>query len=66
MRRAGKASPEAIRAERPVARLRHRLVGQAHDLERRHAGRDLDLHVDGARLDALERHRCHALDHADP
>ncbi|MGZ8329908.1 MAG: hypothetical protein ACXWVA_02505 [Rhodoplanes sp.] len=29
-------------------------------------GRDLDLHVDGARLDALERHRRHPLDHGPP
>jgi hypothetical protein len=64
MRRAGSASPEAIRAER--ARLRHRLVGQADDVERRHAGRDLHLHVDGTRLDALERHRCDTLDHCRP
>ena len=44
--------------------LGHRLVGQADDVEGRQAGRDLDLHVDGAGLDALERHRGDALDHA--
>jgi hypothetical protein len=47
----------------PLARLRHRLVGQADNVEGRHAGRHLNLHVDAARLDALERHRCDALNH---
>ena len=41
----------------------HGLVGQADDVEGRQAGRDLHLHVDGAGLDALERHRRDALDH---
>ena len=53
------------RRAHPLARFRHGLVGQADDLERRHAGRDLHLHVDSACLDAFERHRCDALDHAN-
>ena len=48
-----------------LARFGHRLVGQADDVEGRQAGRDLHLHVDGAGLDALERHRGDALDHGD-
>ena len=44
--------------------LRHRLVGQADDVEGRQAGRHLHLHVDGAGLDALERHGGDPLDHA--
>ncbi len=47
-------------------RLRHRLVGQADDVEGRQAGRDLHLHVDGAGLDALEGDRRDALDHDLP
>ena len=54
------------RGAHPLARFRHRLVGQADHVERRQAGRDLHLHVDGARLDALERHRGDALHHAMP
>jgi len=48
----------------PLARLRHRLVGQADDGESRQARRDLDLHIDRAGLDPLKRHRGNALDHA--
>ncbi len=54
------------RGAHPLARLRHRLVGQADHVERREPGRDLHLHVDGARLDALERHGRYALHHAMP
>lgn len=49
-----------------VARLRHRLVRQPDDMKGGKAGRDLDLHVDGARLDPLKRHRRHPLDHGPP
>ena len=67
MRRAGSARPEATSAARTRSRAsRHRLVGQADDVEGRQAGRDLHLHVDRAGLDALERHRGDALDHARP
>ena len=45
--------------------FRHRLVGQADDVEGGQTGRDLNLYVDGAGFDALERHRRHALDHED-
>ncbi len=37
--------------------FRHRLVGQADDVEGGQAGRDLHLHVDGAGLDALKGDR---------
>ena len=67
MRRAGSASPDAISAAaHPLARFRNRLVRQADDGEGRQARRDLHLDVDRARLDALERHRGDALDHASP
>ena len=56
MRLAGSARPGGDqRRAHPLARFRHRLVGEADDHERDIAGRDLDLHVDRARLDALER-----------
>ena len=51
------------RGAHPLARLGHRLVGQADHVEGRQTGRDLHLHVDGARLDAFERHRCNPLHH---
>ena len=57
MRRAGSARPDAS--------LAHRLVGQADDGEGGQTGRDLHLHVDGAGLDALERHGGYVLDHDD-
>ena len=64
MRRAGSARPEATSAARTRSLgFRHRLVGQADDVEGRQAGRDLHLHVDGAGLDALERDRRDTLDH---
>ena len=63
----GKREPGSDqRGAHPLARLRHRLVGQAHHIERREPGRDLHLHVDGARLDPLERHGRYALHHAVP
>ena len=49
-----------------LARLRHRLVRQAHDIERGQSGRHLHLDIDGARLDALECHRRDPLDHVSP
>ncbi len=54
------------RGAHALARLAHRLVGQADDVEGRQAGRDLHLHVDRAGLDALERNRGDALDHVAP
>jgi len=64
-RRQGEARGDQRRAH-PLARLRHGLVGQSYDIERRQAGRDLHLNIDGARLDALERHCRDSLDHACP
>ncbi len=54
------------RGAHPLARFRHGLVGQADHVERRQPGRNLHLHVDGARLDAFECHGGYALDHANP
>ena len=54
------------RRAHPLARLGHRLVGQTDHVERRQPGRDLDLDIDGARLDALERHCRDPLDHGCP
>jgi hypothetical protein len=48
----------------PLAAFGHRLVGQADDLHADLAGRDHHLHVDGNRLDALERDSAHARNHA--
>ena len=45
------------RGAHALARFGHRLVGEADDVEDDIAVGDLHLHVDGARLDALERHR---------
>jgi len=42
----------AIAAPHALAALADRLVGQADDDEARHAGRDLALHLDPARIDA--------------
>ena len=65
MRFAGSASPEAISAERTRSRdSGDRLVGEADDHEDDVAGRDLHLHVDRPRLDALEGDRRNARDHA--
>jgi hypothetical protein len=52
------------RRAHPLARFRHRLVGQPDHEERRQSGRHLDLHVDRAGLDALERHGGYPLDHS--
>ena len=49
-----------------LARFRHGLVGQPDDMEGGKARRHLHLHVDGARLDALERHGGNALNHCRP
>jgi hypothetical protein len=58
MRRAGKARPGGNqRRAHAFFRLRHRLVGQADDVEGGQAGRHLHLHVHGAGLDALEGDR---------
>jgi hypothetical protein len=49
-----------------LASLGHGFVGKAHNREGRHAGRDLDLHIDRPDLDAFESHGGNALDHAPP
>ena len=54
------------RPAHPLPRFRHGLVGQADDDEGRQAGRDPDLDVDGARLDAFECDGRNALNHAGP
>jgi hypothetical protein len=54
------------RRAHPLARLRHGLVRQADDVKRRQARRDLHLDVDGAGLDALERHCRDPLNHDSP
>ena len=65
MRRAGRARPGGDqRRAHPFARLGHRLVRQADEIEARQARRDLHLHIDGAGLDALERNRGDALNHS--
>ena len=67
MRRAGSASARGDhRRAHPLARFRHRLVGQADDIVGGHPGRDLHLHIDGPDLDAFERNRGDALDHVRP
>jgi hypothetical protein len=47
----------------PFARLGHGLVGQAHDGEGRHPGRDGALHLHEPGLHALECHRIGQRDH---
>jgi hypothetical protein len=47
----------------PFPGLGHGLVGQADDHERDGTGRDLNLHVDGTRFDALEGDGCYASHH---
>jgi hypothetical protein len=64
-RRQRKPGRDQSRAH-PLARFGHRLVGKADDGEGRHARRDLDLDVNGADFDALERNRGDALDHVSP
>jgi hypothetical protein len=64
-RRQGEARGDQRRAH-ALARLRHRLVWQTDDIERREPWRHLHLHIDGAGLDALERHRRDPLDHGSP
>ncbi len=54
------------RGAHALARFRHRLVGQADDVEGGQAGRDLHLDIDGARLDAFERDGRDPLDHGCP
>ncbi len=51
------------RRTHPLARFAHGLIGQADHHEGDVAGRDLNLHVDGARLDALEGDGGYACDH---
>jgi len=52
------------RRAHPLARFLHRLVGQADDKESRQAGRNLHLHVDEHRIDALKRYGLNSGDHA--
>jgi hypothetical protein len=67
MRRAGKASPEAISAERtPLAGFGDRLVRQADNGKGGHSWRNLHLYVDRAHFDALERDGGDPLDHFSP
>jgi hypothetical protein len=49
-----------------LAGFRYRLVRQPHHVEGGNAGRDLDLDIDRAGLDALERDRGYTLDHECP
>ncbi len=64
-RRQRQAGGDQRRAH-PLAGFRNRLVGKADDGEGRQAGRHLDLDIDRADLDALERHRGDALNHDRP
>jgi hypothetical protein len=67
MRRAGKASPEAISAERTrFAGFGDRLVRQADNGKGGHSGRNLHLCIDRAHLDALKRDGGDPLDHFSP
>jgi hypothetical protein len=64
IRLAGSARPDGgQRGAHPLAAFRHRLVAEPDDGEADKARGDMDLHVDGHRLDALEGHgghmRCH-------
>ena len=52
------------RRAHPLARLGHRLVGQANDRERRQTGRHLHLNVDRAGLDPLKGYGGNTLNHA--
>jgi hypothetical protein len=54
------------RRAHPLARFRHRLVGQADDGEGRQARHDLHLHVDRAGVNPLKSYRGNPLDHAAP
>jgi hypothetical protein len=54
------------RCAHPLTRLRHGLVRQTDDIERREPWRHLHLDIDGAGLDTLERHRRDPLDHGSP
>ena len=49
-----------------LARFGYRLVGKPHHVEGGQSGRDLDLDIDGARLDAFKRDRRDPLDHDRP
>ena len=50
----------------PLARLRHRFVGQADDAEPRQTGAAGTLHLDQTRIDPLKRHRIGLRHHAPP
>jgi hypothetical protein len=67
MRRAGSASPDATSAARTRSRASDTaFVGQAHHVEGRQTRGNLHLDIDGARLNALERHCRDPLDHGCP
>ncbi len=63
IRLGGSARPARPAPPAPARGLAHRLVGQADDGEGRHAGGERALHLDRARLDALECHRVGPRDH---
>jgi hypothetical protein len=73
-RRGGEVHRHALEREREprvqdrradtLARLAHRPVGEADDGEVREAGADVDLDSDAARLEAVDRERGDAGEHA--
>ena len=67
MRRAGSARPEATSAARTRSRASDTaLSGRPTTLKAGNPGRNLHLDVDGAGLDALERHCGDPLNHGSP
>jgi hypothetical protein len=54
------------RSAHAFARLGDGFIRQANDVERGQPRRDLNLDIDGAGFDALERHGGDALDHVAP
>ena len=67
MRRAGSARPEAISAARTRSRASDTaLSGNPTTLKAGKPGADLDLDIDGLRLDTFECDRADALNHAAP
>ena len=66
MRRAGSARPEATSAALTRSLASVTALSGADDVQGRKSRRDLDLNIDGARLDALERNGRNPLDHAQP
>ncbi len=67
MRRAGRARPDAISADRTRSRASETaLSGRPTMANAGKSRRDLHLDVDRAGLDPLKRHGGYALDHAAP